>query len=236
MKDDLARIEQVLPQDVLLEVILTTVSRTHEHNAAPIGIRRADAHVLAEVACGTRTVRNISETRIAVLNLIRSPLTFAQAAFNMLPISAFRPLPGHDVHILSEAAAFVVLDLQSEEDFRRVDDLGASDFRRFTFTPSRVQILAPPQPHSRRYSAAIEAIIGVTKAGLAQERGLKQPIPRMVRDIRTYIALARRTGRDAATEEALRLCEQQLASIPQEDTEDKDIWWVKDAPCSGADR
>lgn len=211
--DDLEKLNAVLPRDVVFEMILTTNDVSGNPNAAPVGaIRRCD-RVSIDLATETRSLRNLRHGGSAVLNAVQDPLIFAETAFNEMNPDDYEVVDPSEPPRIRGAAATLVMSLASERNFVKDDNVGQTTFSRLLFDIVAVDILNAPRPHARRFSAAIEAIIAVTKAAVAADRGMEDLLPDIEESVQDSIALARRTGEDAATEQALVLCERRLRSI-----------------------
>jgi hypothetical protein len=151
----------------------------------------------------------------AALGVVTDPLVFARTAFNQTSAEMFDNGHRWSVPTISGAAASILISLESRQSAARDDELGHTGFLRLAFRPLRVAISGLPRPHSRRFAATLEVIIALTKAGVATERGLGHLMPQIQETVEKHLALARRTGTDSPTEEALQLCLRELASITE---------------------
>jgi hypothetical protein len=206
-------LELLLPTDVLYEMILTSADVPGKPNAAPVGVRRKGSVIFIDLAVDTTSLKNILLTRSATLNAVYDPLVFAHAALGEMPTESFGAHGPNCVPVIRGFAAMIVLSLASRSDFTKDDELGPTQFARLGFNAEEVKVPGPLHPHTRRFSATIEAIIVVTKAEVAARRGITHILPDLKAVLDREVALAGRTGTDRATTEALRICRQRMESI-----------------------
>lgn len=202
-----------LPEDALLEMIMTTRNARGDTHAAPVGVSRKGDLLFISLAEGTRSLQNLKTDKTALLNLVTDPVVFARTAFD----------PGADVPLvepgsegpspLRDAAAIVKVRLRESQSFTRSDELGDSKFQRLCFDVLSVRFHHPPQPYSRGFGLVLEAIVAVTKARIAAERGLAEVLARIQGEAVEYIRRARHIALDRSTKEALDLCESEIRRI-----------------------
>ena len=206
MTADQTKIQTILPEGPVFEMILVTADSSGTSNAAPVGIRRKAGNLTLELAADTTTAANLRGSGKGRLCLVRDPSVFARSAFNSLPDKAFiHDAPGA-IPIVSGSAAAIDVCLQQLREYTRDDELGPSPFLHIVLVPHRLRILGLPSPPSRSYCAAIDAIVHTTRACIARDRGRKEALERYTSMARRAIDGARRTGTDFSTEEALGLC------------------------------
>jgi len=206
-------VEALLPEDIIFEMVLTTVDAQGKPNAAPVGVTRKGAKLHVDLASGTRSVENLLRNPAAALSIVYDPLVFAKTAFNQTSADMFDRSQGWDVPTISRAAACILVSLGTRHRVARDDELGHTTFQRLVFRPLETEILGLPRPHSRRFAATLEVIIALTRAAVAVERGLGHLIPGIQKALDGQIAVARRGGTDNRTEEALQLCLRELANV-----------------------
>lgn len=202
-----------MPEAIIFEMVLTTVDAQGRPNAAPVGVTRKGRELYVELASGARSLANLLQNPRAALSVVYDPLVLARAAFNQTSADLFDNKHRWKVPTVSGAAASILISLESRHPAARDDELGHSAFQRLAFRALETEITGAPRPHSRRFSATLEAIIALTKAAVASERGLGHLVPAIQKSVEEHVALARRTGTDGPTDEALELCLRQLASI-----------------------
>ncbi len=207
---DQRTIETVLPEGPIFEMIGVTSDSSGRRNAAPIGVRRKGSNLTLELAADTPTALNLLASRKANICLIREPLIFAKAAFGLLPDSAFAKDHVAEMSSISGSSLIISTHLLRSKRYIKEDELGPTAFLQATLQPSEVRVTGPPMAHSRRYSAAIEAIIHTTRVLIARQRGLKEALRKYSCRARREIDRARKTGSDSATDEALELCLERL--------------------------
>ncbi|MDD4898776.1 MAG: DUF447 family protein, partial [Methanocellales archaeon] len=89
------------------EVIATTISKSGEPNAAPIGII-SDGNLSARVYTNTQTYANIKATKKMVANIVDDPMLFVLSALMKLSLDEFRMDDGNPV--LKAAKAWIVFE------------------------------------------------------------------------------------------------------------------------------
>jgi hypothetical protein len=203
-------IKSVLPEGTVFEMILATVDTSGKPNAAPVGVRREGNDLILELAEDTTSASNLLATRHANLYLIRDPLVFAKAAFNLSPRSVLSNERFEGISGVCGAAAAISTRLLRSHTHEREDELGTTAFLHVVLEPTQARLTGVPMPHSRSYSAAIEAIIHTTRAQIARERKLEGAFHDFSRRTRREIETARSMGTDRGTEESLGLCLQRL--------------------------
>ena len=200
-------IDRVLPEDELFEMILTTKNEDGTTNAAPVGVTRSGNHVMISLAESTRSLQNVLTSGNGMLNLVHDPLAFAESAFGLSDSDSFTP--DNPVSRLKKAKVAIPVVLESGEEFVKEDRLGPTRFTRLILNIGKTSIYEPPAPFSRANSAAIEAVVAVTRARVAFERGLGD----IVEETRESVhRLARVAGNSQGVpaNRAFELCQRQL--------------------------
>lgn len=140
------------------EIIATTISRSGEPNAAPIGII-SDGNLYARIYTNTQTYANLKTTKKMVANIVDDPLLFVLSALMKLPLDEFRMEDGDPV--LKDAKAWVVFECSIE------DQCGIEDHQQCStvnLRPLREKIIQRSiQPVNRGFNAVIEATIYATR-------------------------------------------------------------------------
>jgi len=206
-EDDI--LARVFPEDELFEVILTTESDDGQVNAAPVGVVRRGHRAIIELSASTLSLMNLRKRESGLLNLVSDPMTFAESAFGIYDSKAY--VPESPVKRLPNARASIPLGLDSCQNFTREDRLGATEFVRLTLDIEGLKIHAPPEPYSRRRAAAIEAIVAVTKAEVACERGLTEVLEEIKEEVNRLRRIA--GGPDGSAVEAFELCVNRLEAM-----------------------
>ena len=101
------------------EGIYTTMSKDGVKNAAPIGIVCKGKDKLGcRLFVGTKTLKNIMETRRYVVNITFDPINFVNSTIGNLDIEEFTD--DDDLAILKNAEAYVICDVT---DIRKMDPI-----------------------------------------------------------------------------------------------------------------
>ena len=97
------------------ETIYTTMNKSGEMNAAPIGLKCVDDYaVLARIFEGSKTLENIKETGIFVVNITSDPSVFARSLYGNLEEEEF--VKDDDIVYLKNADAYFIALVKSIED------------------------------------------------------------------------------------------------------------------------
>jgi hypothetical protein len=202
-------IDDILPEDELFEMILTTKNDCDSTNATPVGVTRSGDIVVLALSESSQSLHNLVSNGVGILNLVYDPLTFAESAFGLL--SPDRLVEDSPVSRLKKARATIAVHLDAREDFIRRDRLGPSRFVRLYLKIQKSMVYRPPSPYSRKKAAAIEAVVAVTKAEVAHERGLSEIVEEMEKLVRELKNIA--GGPDGSSKEAFELCSQRLDTM-----------------------
>ncbi len=97
------------------ETIYTTMNGDGEMDAAPIGLKCVDDYaVLARIFEGSKTLENIKETGIFVVNITSDPSVFARSLYGNLDPEEF--IKDDDIVYLKNADAYFIALVKSIED------------------------------------------------------------------------------------------------------------------------
>ena len=97
------------------ETIYTTMNEKGEMDAAPIGLKCVDDYaVLARIFEGSKTLENIKETGIFVVNITRDPSVFARSLYGNLDEEEF--VRDDDIAYMKNADAYFIALVKSIED------------------------------------------------------------------------------------------------------------------------
>lgn len=97
------------------ETIYTTMNKEGEMNAAPMGLKCIDDYaVLARIFEGSKTLENIKETGIFVVNITSDPSVFARSLYGNLEREEF--VADDDICYLKNADAYFIALVKSIED------------------------------------------------------------------------------------------------------------------------
>ena len=97
------------------ETIYTTMNKKGEMDAAPIGLKCVDDYaVLARIFEGSKTLENIKETGIFVVNITSDPSVFARSLYGNLVEDEF--VRDDDIVYMKNADAYFIALVKSIED------------------------------------------------------------------------------------------------------------------------
>ena len=97
------------------ETIYTTMNKKGEMDAAPIGLKCVDDYaVLARIFEGSKTLENIKETGIFVVNITSDPSVFARSLYGNLEPEEF--VKDDDIVYMKNADAYFIALVKSIED------------------------------------------------------------------------------------------------------------------------
>ena len=97
------------------ETIYTTMNKAGEMNAAPIGLKCVDDYaVLARIFEGSKTLENIRECGIFVVNITSDPSVFARSLYGNLEENEF--VRDDDICYMKNADAYFIALVKSIED------------------------------------------------------------------------------------------------------------------------
>ena len=97
------------------ETIYTTMNKKGEMDAAPIGLKCVDDYaVLARIFEGSKTLENIRETGIFVVNITSDPSVFARSLYGNLDEEEF--VRDDDIVYMKNADAYFIALVKSIED------------------------------------------------------------------------------------------------------------------------
>jgi hypothetical protein len=202
-------IDGLLPESELFELIMTTMNRDDTTNASPVGVTRTSNLLEANLSESSHTLRNMKNNGIGILNLVNDPLIFAQTAFDHYDQEIFVPVG--NMFRCRDATGIIEVELESSEVFVKRDRLGPSKFVRTVLSINKIKVLKPSVPYSRRRAAAIEAVIAVTRAEVAYERGLLDIFGELKDRVNELKELT--GGPDGPSKATFELCEERLNSI-----------------------
>ena len=97
------------------ETIYTTMNKAGEMDAAPIGLKCVDDYaVLGRIFVGSKTLENIKETGIFVVNITSDPSVFARSLYGNLEPEEF--VKDDDIVYMKNADAYFIALVKSIED------------------------------------------------------------------------------------------------------------------------
>lgn len=149
-------IDELFPEGIT-ETIVTTLSAEGLPNAAPMGVVRRGDSLFIRMFPGTRTYRNVGETKQLVVNIVTDPLIYVISAFEDLNCSFYTSRPDMPPTI-AEASAWAFCKAAPDGVVR--------------LTPVEVEIVRKAVPRfSRGFASVLDATITGTRLQFLGEAG-----------------------------------------------------------------
>ncbi|RLI69737.1 MAG: hypothetical protein DRO63_00175 [Candidatus Gerdarchaeota archaeon] len=146
-------------EEVLYEVIVSTVDDTKQPNAAPMGVRYSNGQLILQPYLTRTTYQNLLTNKEAVINVTTSPELFVKAALFQEEFNAedfLTSLVSSAPFLKACAHSFIVVRVSSFS----IDDLKA----RFLCEIVRVDLSEfRPRLYTRAFSSLIEILIHATR-------------------------------------------------------------------------
>ncbi len=146
------------------EVILTTLSRPHVPNAAPIGIVNKGGKFFARIYNST-TLSSILENPVAAANIVDDPVLFVKSALSDIEPEMFEFAV--DFPVIKHSLGWIVFDCKC----RKGENISVVEL-----TPLRGKICRRTiKPVNRGFNAVIEAAIHATRyVSLKEKKYLRE--------------------------------------------------------------
>ena len=163
-------------KDQQYEVIITTLDKNGNSNAAPFGLRvLEDNEVFLRIFEGGNTIKNIKEKEEFVVNITNDPLMFTLATTNTIPDEYLSRISNKtksnaELAYLTDADAYFICEVKSLKTSLREDDIKSSDVN---FIKSEVVELNIKnkcvKPLNRAIHALIEALVNYSRINIVDE-------------------------------------------------------------------
>lgn len=155
-----------MEKGLLYETIITTRNSDNTPNAAPIGVICKDKHeIVIYLHEGSRTVENIKNTGIFMVNILKDPLVFVESTLGNLTPDYF--IESDHNYSIKNADAFFKAKVIRKREVERDDQFGIS---RTTIINARVQELVKNreqvEPLNRAIYGIIEALVYISRMDL----------------------------------------------------------------------
>jgi len=161
------------------EAIYTTTNKKGEMNAAPIGVKCfGDVEFAARIFEGSRTLENIRETGVFVVNITSDPLIFTRATMGNLEEEEF--IRDDDLAILKDADAYFIALATSIEELVESDHVG-EDGKSFVIKAEAIKVVinkAGAKAINRGVPALLDSLVNFTRIELVDEDTLNNYISR----------------------------------------------------------
>ena len=174
MEIDLTKIG--MHEDQQYEVIITTIDKDGNSNAAPFGLRVLDENeVFLRIFEGGNTIKNIKDKKEFIVNITNDPLMFTLATTNTIPDDYLSRISNKtksngELAYLTDADAYFICKVKSLKTSLREDDIKSSDVN---FIKSEVVELNIKnkcvKPLNRAIHALIEALVNYSRINIVDE-------------------------------------------------------------------
>ena len=174
MEIDLTKIG--MHEDQQYEVIITTIDKDGNSNAAPFGLRVLDKNeVFLRIFEGGNTIKNIKDKEEFIVNITTDPLMFTLATTNTIPDDYLSRISNKtksngELAYLTDADAYFICEVKSLKTSLREDDIKSSDVN---FIKSEVVELNIKnkcvKPLNRAIHALIEALVNYSRINIVDE-------------------------------------------------------------------
>ena len=174
MEIDLTKIGMY--EDQQYEVIITTIDKDGNSNAAPFGLRVLDENeVFLRIFEGGNTIKNIKDKEEFIVNITTDPLMFTLATTNTIPDDYLSRISNKtknngELAYLTDADAYFICEVKSLKTSLREDDIKSSDVN---FIKSEVVELNIKnkcvKPLNRAIHALIEALVNYSRINIVDE-------------------------------------------------------------------
>ena len=174
METDLTKIGMY--KDQQYEVIITTIDKDGNSNAAPFGLRvLEDNEVFLRIFEGGNTIKNIKDKGEFIVNITNDPLMFTLSTTNTIPEEYLTRISNKtknngELAYLTDADAYFICEVKSLKTGLREDDIKSSDVN---FIKSEVVELNIKnkcvKPLNRAIHALIEALVNYSRINIVDE-------------------------------------------------------------------
>ncbi|WP_304103369.1 DUF447 domain-containing protein [Methanobrevibacter ruminantium] len=185
METDLTKIGMY--KDQQYEVIITTIDKDGNSNAAPFGLRvLEDNEVFLRIFEGGNTIKNIKDKGEFIVNITNDPLMFTLSTTNTIPEKYLTRISNKtknngELAYLTDADAYFMCEVKSLKTGLREDDIKSSDVN---FIKSEVVELNIKnkcvKPMNRAIHALIEALVNYSRINIVDENTQKYFLERFL--------------------------------------------------------
>lgn len=185
METDLTKIGMY--KDQQYEVIITTIDKDGNSNAAPFGLRvLEDNEVFLRIFEGGNTIKNIKDKGEFIVNITNDPLMFTLSTTNTIPEEYLTRISNKtknngELAYLTDADAYFICEVKSLKTGLREDDIKSSDVN---FIKSEVVELNIKnkcvKPMNRAIHALIEALVNYSRINIVDENTQKYFLERFL--------------------------------------------------------
>ncbi|AMK15199.1 DUF447 domain-containing protein [Methanobrevibacter olleyae] len=194
------------------ETIYTTMNKAGEVDAAPIGLKCIDDYaVLARIFEGSKTLKNIKETGIFVVNITSDPHVFARSLYGNLEEEEF--VRDGDIAYLKNTDAYFIALVKSIED-KEIDKDHVNDGAKFSIINAEsLKIIINKQGAkalNRGIFAFLESLVDFSRIDIIDEEKKEEYINRFKENERLIDVVAEGELKEAMKDLKEKLIEKGL--------------------------
>ena len=178
------------------ETIYTTMNKAGEMDAAPIGLKCVDDYaVLGRIFEGSKTLENIKETGIFVVNITSDPSVFARSLYGNLEPEEF--VKDDDIVYMKNADAYFIALVKSIED-KEIGKDHVNDGAKFSIVNAESIKIIINKPGTKALNrgifAFLESLVDYSRIDIINDEKKDEYIKKFAKDLSEYKKLATEFG------------------------------------------
>ena len=181
------------------EAIYTTMNKNGEMNAAPIGVKCInDYDVAARLFEGSRTLSNIKETNLFVVNITDNPKIYADALYGNLENLEF--VRDDDIAYLKNVDAYFICLVKSINEVEAQKDYVNEGAKSFIVTAENIKIVINKQGAkalNRGLFSFLESLVDYTRVDVIDDEKKEEYKKRFLENERIIERVAETDVKDA---------------------------------------
>ena len=181
------------------EAIYTTMNKNGEMNAAPIGVKCInDYDVAARLFEGSRTLSNIKETNLFVVNITDNPKIYADALYGNLENLEF--VRDDDIAYLKNVDAYFICLVKSINEVEAQKDYVNEGAKSFIVTAENIKIVINKQGAkalNRGLFSFLESLVDYTRVDVIDDEKKEEYKKRFLENERVIERVAETDVKDA---------------------------------------
>ena len=174
------------------ETIYTTMNKAGEMDAAPIGLKCiGDYDVAARIFEGSKTLKNIQETGIFVVNITNDPSVFARSLYDNLKEEEF--VKDDDIVYLKNADAYFIALVKSIEEMKPEHDHVNEGTKNYIIKAEPLKIIINRQGAkalNRGLFAFLESLVDYTRVDIIDDEKKEEYKKRFIENERVIQRVA----------------------------------------------
>ena len=179
MKYDLSEVG--IYSDQQYECIYTTINSRKEKNAGAFAfIYLGDDKVMCRIFEGSKTLKNIKETKEYVVNVTQDPIVFTTSTIDKLADEYYTD--DEDIAILKDAPSYMIIDVDNIE-MKTPDDFPIKNDTNIYFIYGTIRdfVVNDPsvRPFNRGFSALIESLVNASRYKIVGDEKRKYYLGRL---------------------------------------------------------